>query len=1247
MNLTLRFNITLLWLKKKLAFALLVLTLVSLASVAQAQGPTGGTNGQLIRLRVATFDPIAGGDPFADNQLGAQTVQAAGPYYLVQFNGPIEAVWVRQIEQLGAKVLGYVPDQAHIVRIQPEDVAKIESLPSVRWVGPYRAEYKLAPELTQQVQAAGDKIEVYVVAFPGESRTDLETFLKSQGAEISDIAETEIGLTFRINVPAAALVGIARRPAINWIEPYQPFIPFNDQARKVINVESTWQSNGLFGAGQIVAVSDTGLSVQGNLNADFAGRLLQAFPPSEMNLQAGPVCADVTTWTDLHGHGTHVAGSVLGNGQNSGSDPANHDYLSSFAGSAPEANLVFMALSGTGGGLECISTNGSFLAKGYEAGARISSHSWGNNTNSYGLLSSIVDNFVWQNKDYLVLYAAGNSGPGSNTVGQPATAKNILAVGASENNRPEAGTNSDDPDTMAFFSSRGPTADGRFKPDIVTPGTNVISVRGVQTPLTPFPGNNAYTTLSGTSMATPLTAGASAIVREWLAKERNVTNPSAALMRGLMIHGAHQLPGATTPNNTSGWGRTDVKNTINGQYVVFDDHLQGLSTGQTRTYSVTVIANTPAGTLVTGAGTTPGPTAVDTLHLQSTDPPATNIAALSQPTGLNLRPLPGFDTAAQNEAPIQSGPTEDKSALTPLTGLTSPLFLGHESPATVRPVGADEVEPNSFLINLVGGGDFEDPGWTDTWSGVWLGAGVPLRTSASAISGNYSMWLGGTAIDDSVWYPLDFPDTIASDFPSKLQFKVKMTDLDPSFDYFCYAFTDVSGVPIGFDPECTDDGFGDGVIVSVERTLLANEKATLAGKTGYLVFYNVTDHALPHMSAFVDDIVLDLDFADPTLTSIPSAGPPGSVFLLSGSNNTPYGPVEVCETACPGGSLGTIYADAQGDLAAYLETTMATSPGLLTIETSDINTRTVTTDINITSGNAPTLSVSPTIGQAGTRFQLSGTDFLPDDTGIAVTINNNFAGTVASNAAGAVAFAVQTSSNTPPGSYTVEATDSGNRSAMVSFEVTTISGGNPSMTVAPTAGPPGTTFAFTGQNFTANTTVDFSLDGQAVGQMTANGSGGFVLNLNTNETIAPGTYVLQATQPNKQASAQFLITDGAGGGEPSGSGLYVTLVWTDPPAQASAAAPLINNLNLRVEGPGGPYLGNGGNSPDTLNTVETVRLETPDPGEYTIIVEANSVNATFGTQPYALLVTTAQNYGGNSSNIEFSNEVYLPIILSQ
>jgi subtilisin family serine protease len=1245
----------------------LLLLLVLFSPRAYGQAPTAEPT--LVRLQAATFDPLQPANPL----IAAGAVDTDTPYYLVQFVGPVESVWAQQITALGGHVLGYIPDNTHIVRLPAGAVGNVRALPDVRWVGPYRPDYKIAPDLALNAAASNhdnSPLELLVVGFADAAPTELADYLRTQGATIAGTARYDWGLLFRVTAPAAALPRLIQHPTISWVERYlEPHLA-NAEGRKVMGVEGVWQRSGYFGAGQIIAVSDSGLSVQEALSPDFGNRLIRAFAPSEMNL-ATPQCRAKTTWTDLNGHGTHVAGSVLGNGVRSGSNPANHDYAASHAGAAPEAQLVFMALNTDGSsGIQCIDLNGDFIAKGYQAGARISSNSWGaSDRGGYNLIASLVDDYIWRHKDYLVLYAAGNAGPGAQTVGSPGTAKNVLTVGASENNRPAQDDKSDDPNSMASFSSRGPTADGRIKPDVVAPGTWILSVRAAQAPDDSFwgPFNADYAFMGGTSMATPLTAGASALVREWLGKERGVSNPSAALMKAVIMNGATQLPGETTPSNDTGSGRVDLKNTLSAHYAVMDDFVQGLSTGQRVSYTVQIVATTAVGNLIaiTAASTdTVQAAAVETLHLTDNTPPAAATTAQADATLFQGEPLPGFATARQQTA-IPTAGDATKAALAPLLNPTlpingrTPVTPGDMSQQRFQPRSADQPGTLSYEQNMIGGGDFEEPGWSAYWNEVWLGSGLPLRTSNPnlVINGFYSMWLGGTESDDALFYPVQFPEQIDNQFPSGITFQASIIDQDlddngDPFDQLCVALIDASANFIGpyapEKPEC----IGVNGNYTYDLTFSTTNKATLAGQTAYLVVYTYGDAAEPHMSAFVDDIVLIIDFPDVTATAIPSSGPPGSKFLLVGQYNVPYGWVDICLDPCNDDNyIKTAYADARGDIAIFLYTTQSIEPGNYPIQTRNGAGRTANTTITILGDATPTLSVTPGSGPAGSKFQFSGANFLPNDSAIAVTLAGEEFGTVGSNAEGAVAFTLQTTTNTPAGEYEVRLTDSANRSATTTFVVTSVASGDPTLTVTPTSGPPGTTFTFEAANFTASTPANVTLDGKVIGQININAAGGAGLTLETKADVTPGQYTLGIVQGEKQATAQYEVTSG-GGNPQTGNGLYVTLVWSDPPAQASAAQTLVNDLDLQVTGPAGTLLGNGGAAPDRRNNVETIRLENPTAGAYVITVQAQRVNGTFGAQPFALIATTKQSFDANTTSVNLGQptsgaRVFLPLVQRQ
>lgn len=1246
----------------------LLLLLVVLSPRAYGQEPP--TMPTLVRLQAATFDPLAP----ASTSVAATNPTVTTPYYLVQFTGSVETLWVQQITALGGRVLGYIPDNTHIVRLTPAAVANVRALPGVRWVGPYQPAYKLAPALALNAasNAADTTLDLLVVGFADATPTGLADFLRVQGATIQNLAQYEWGVLFRVTVPAANLSALLQHPAVSWVEPYLEPQLANAEGRKVMGVEGVWQRSGYFGAGQIIAVSDSGLSVQEALSPDFANRLVRAFPPSEMNL-ATPQCRAKTTWTDLNGHGTHVAGSVLGSGVRSGSTPANHDYTASHAGAAPEAQLVFMALNTDGSsGIQCIDLNGDFIAKGYQAGARISTNSWGaSDRGGYNLLSSLVDDYIWRHKDYLVLYAAGNAGPGAQTVGSPGTAKNVLTVGASENNRPDQDDKSDDPNSMASFSSRGPTADGRIKPDVVAPGTWILSVRAAQAPDGSFwgPFNSDYAFMGGTSMATPLTAGAAALVREWLGKERGVSNPSAALMKAIIMNGATQLPGETTPSTDTGSGRVDLKNTLSAHYAVMDDFVQGLSTGQSVSYTVQIVATTAVGNLIaiTSAVTDRVQAAtVDTLHLSENTPPAAATTIITDATDFQGEPLPGFAAARQQTA-IPTHADATKQGLTPLTNAAP--TLGGRTPLTSTAMSQQRFQPRSadgqpgvlsYQQNMVGGGDFEDPDWSAYWNEVWLGSGLPVRTGdpSFVINGFYSMWLGGTEFDDALFYPVQFPEQIDNQFPSGITFKASVIDQDlddngDPYDQLCVALIDASANFIGpyapENPEC----IGVDGNYTYELLFTAADKTALAGETTYLVVYTYGDAAEPHMSAFVDDIALYIDFPDVTATALPSSGPPGSKFLLVGQYNVPYGWVDICLDPCNNDNyIKTAYADARGDIAIFLYTSKTIEPGAYVIQTINGAGRAATTTITILGDATPSLTVTPGSGPAGGKFQFNGANFLPNDSAIAVTLAGEPFGTVGSNAQGEVAFTLQTTTNTPAGEYEVRLTDNAVRTAAATFVVTTVAGGDPMLTVTPTSGPPGTTFTFEATNFTASTPANVTLDGKVIGQINISANGGAQLTLETKADATPGQYTLGVVQGEKQATAQYEVTSGGGGNPQTGSGLYVTLVWTDPPAQASAAQTLVNDLDLQVTGPAGTFIGNGGSGPDRKNNVESIRLENPAAGAYVITVQAQRVNGTFGAQPFALVATTKQNFDASSTSVNLGQpssgvRLFLPLVQQQ
>ncbi len=289
-----------------------------------------------------------------------------------------------------------------------------------------------------------------------------------------------------------------------------------DTARYYTGVNDL-QSQGYDGSGVVIAIVDTGIDVN---HVDLDGGKVIGWKDF-INGRTSPY--------DDQGHGTHVSSIAAGTGD------GNYNYR----GVAPAAKLV---------GVKVLDSQGSGTLQGVidgmnwvvqtknTYGTDIMSMSLGSSSNSYDSVAQAADDAVAAG--LTVVVAAGNSGPSSGTVGSPGTAYNVITVGAVAD--PGEGGWS-----IASFSSRGPTSDGRIKPDVVAPGVNIMAAK--------MGSGNGYVSYSGTSMATPFVSGTVALYLQ----AKGLTNGHTPSQVKSDLESTAIDMGTAGKDNTYGSGRID------------------------------------------------------------------------------------------------------------------------------------------------------------------------------------------------------------------------------------------------------------------------------------------------------------------------------------------------------------------------------------------------------------------------------------------------------------------------------------------------------------------------------------------------------------------------------------------------------------------------------------------------------------------------------------------------------------------
>ena len=372
------------------------------------------------------------------------------------------------ITRLGLVDLDYIPDDSYLVRLPADSSAALSAIeelsshPSIRAVVVQHPGWRVNSDLMQISLDAFSGIPVPAIDVDVTPAGDLsieqieglQEHLSSTGAEE---VRCDAWLCQVKGIDPVWMIVLANDGRILFTEPSSNLVLANDYARNIARIDEVVNNHnsGLDGTGEVAAISDSGLDSD---HGDFTGRLLTIYN----NFGPDNSGADMNS-----GHGTHVAGIMLGDGSGD----------STYQGMAPATTFQFYQLEhDQSGNLARWGSLYDMFRHSRQQSAGVHSNSWGaeNMGGQYTSDSRSADAFMDDYGDYTVLFAAGNDGAsGQTTVSPPSTAKNVLTVGASTTGRPFTASVGQ----VASFSSQGNTLDGRIKPDIVAPGVQICSAR--------------------------------------------------------------------------------------------------------------------------------------------------------------------------------------------------------------------------------------------------------------------------------------------------------------------------------------------------------------------------------------------------------------------------------------------------------------------------------------------------------------------------------------------------------------------------------------------------------------------------------------------------------------------------------------------------------------------------------------------------------------------------------------------------
>ena len=446
------------------------------------------------------------------------------------------------LRRLGVQVLGGSGDLMRARLPGSEALLQaVADLPGVSGLGPTPRRLKLDPEWGDQVRssAPGERTPVFITLMPGDPDGRWRGELEDLGAVVAEY-DPDIRV-YAADVDSGVLEDLAAADFVLAIEGVSSVEPAHDTSVPAMGADalrvydhSTGLFTGIGGASVAIGVMDTGL----NLNHPDISSGRESICGGSFAIR-DPATSDQDLWIDEHGHGTHVTGTIVGSGH---LDPR-------LAGMAPLVRHIRFAKvlhhlgigdgAGVGRGMDYLAEASSCGESGGTSVAvkplvvnmslaATSTEFQGRSTDERKL-----DAIVWTHRQ---MYVVAQANLGAHGFSNYAAAKNSLAVGAVQDNG-----------ELAYFSSHGPTKDGRLAPQVTGTGVALRSPRGE--------GNRGgYVTLSGTSMAAPSVAGVAALLMDASPdfREQPALVRARLMASAIKPDGYLEDPGQYAPNNTNG-----------------------------------------------------------------------------------------------------------------------------------------------------------------------------------------------------------------------------------------------------------------------------------------------------------------------------------------------------------------------------------------------------------------------------------------------------------------------------------------------------------------------------------------------------------------------------------------------------------------------------------------------------------------------------------------------------------------------